>query len=153
MITCKPQGSVTQGRDLFTPRCTLSRTLDHGAVLLAVAPRLIRLTLNDFEGISPSAVSKLVQLLQHLKHLKHLSLDGPPEASNALVFTVRLASTLTCQDCPSQNLPKDTQPHCRSLQCKGIVSFRNVAVDLHQVFCDWPATLPQIKYNICVRRA
>lgn len=86
-ITCKPHGSVTQGRD----RCTLSRTLDHGAVLLAVAPRLTRLTLNDFEGISPSAVSKLVQLLQHLRHLKHLSLDGPPEFTNALVFMVRLA--------------------------------------------------------------
>lgn len=113
---------MTLGRD----RCTLSRTLDHGAVLLAVAPRLTRLTLNDFEGISPSAVSKLVQLLQHLRHLKHLSLDGPPEVCNALVFTVRLASTLTCQDCPSQNLPKDTQPHCRSLQCKGIVSFEKL---------------------------
>lgn len=64
---------------------SLPRSLEHGMVLLALAPRLTRLSLiYTCDMIPATQASRSLQLLQHLKQLKHLTTMGPPEAADAL---------------------------------------------------------------------
>ncbi len=60
------------------------RALEHSAILLALAPRLTRLSFLGAWGSLSSKTAQLLQLLHHLKHLRHLTAEGPPEAADAL---------------------------------------------------------------------
>ncbi len=83
---------------------TVPRALEHGAILLAFAPHLTRISLETGFGIPPSQASRLLHLLQPLRHLKHLTAAGPPQAADTLHNVLMVRQVTLVQNAVSSRL-------------------------------------------------